>query len=289
MGKLTAVKIRSLVEPGRYADGDGLFLDLNAKASGRWVVRVQFDGKRREFGLGSLKAVSLADARDAAFVMRRKVAQGIDPVEERKQERLVVPTFAEAAKLVHEEHQAGWKNGKHQKQWLATLETYAFPLLGNRPVDQIEGPLIRDVLAPIWLSKPETARRVRQRIGIVLDWSCAKGLRKTEAPLRSISKGLPRQPKKDGHFAAMPYAGVPGFLGTLRERQSVGRVAMEALILTAARSGEIRGATWSEVDLDAGLWTVPASRMKMGRTHVVPLSAQAIAAFERAKTYKAGQ
>ncbi len=288
MGKLTAVKIRSLVEPGRYADGDGLFLDLNAKASGRWVVRVQSDGKRREFGLGSLKAVSLADARDAAFVMRRKVAQGIDPVEERKQERLVMPTFAEAAKLVHEEHQAGWKNGKHQKQWLATLETYAFPLLGNRPVDQIEGPLIRDVLAPIWLSKPETARRVRQRIGIVLDWSCAKGLRKTEAPLRSISKGLPRQPKKDGHFAAMPYAGVPGFMGKLQERQSVGRVAMEALILTAARSGEIRGATWSEVDLDAGLWTVPASRMKMGRTHVVPLSAQAIAAFERAKTYKAG-
>ena len=288
MGKLTAVKIRSLVEPGRYADGDGLFLDLNAKASGRWVVRVQSDGKRREFGLGSLKAVSLADARDAAFVMRRKVAQGIDPVEERKQERLVVPTFAEAAKLVHEEHQAGWKNGKHQKQWLATLKTYAFPLLGNRPVDQIEGPLIRDVLAPIRLSKLETARCVRQRIGIVLDWSCAKGLRKTEAPLRSISKGLPRQPKKDGHFAAMPYAGVPGFMGKLRERQSVGRVAMEALILTAARSGEIRGATWSEVDLDAGLWTVPASRMKMGRTHIVPLSAQAIAAFERAKTYRAG-
>ncbi len=123
MGTLTAVEIRSLIEPGRYANGDGLFLDLNAKASGKWVVRVQSDGKRREFGLGSLKAVSLADARDAAFVMRRKVAQGIDPVEERKQERLVVPTFAEAAKLVHEEHQAGWKNGKHQKQWLATIET----------------------------------------------------------------------------------------------------------------------------------------------------------------------
>lgn len=288
MGKLTAVKIRSLTEPGRYSDGDGLFLELNSKGSGRWLLRVQADGRRRDIGLGSLKSVSLADAREAAFLTRKKIAQGIDPVAKRKEERLVIPMFRDAAKLVHEEHQEGWKNGKHQKQWLATLETYAFPLLGNRRVDQIEGPLIRDVLAPIWLSKPETARRVRQRIGTVLDWACAKGLRKTEAPLRSISKGLPRQPKKDGHFAAMPYAGVPNFIGKLRERESVGRVAMEALILTAARSGEIRGATWSELDLHAGLWTVPAARMKMGRIHVVPLSAEAIATFERAKKFKAG-
>jgi integrase len=288
MGKLTVVKIRSLTEPGRYPDGDGLFLDITGKGSGRWVLRIQSGGKRREFGLGSLKIVSLAEARDAAFVMRKKIAQGIDPVEERKQERIVVPTFRNAAKMVHEEHQAGWKNGKHQKQWLATLETYAFPLMGDRLVDQIEGPLIRDALAPIWLSKPETARRVRQRIGAVLDWACAKGFRKTEAPLRSISKGLPRQPKKDGHFAAMPYAKVPTFIAKLRDRESVGRVAMEALILTAARSGEIRGATWTELDLETGLWTIPAVRMKMGRTHAVPLSAEVIATFERAKKFKVG-
>jgi integrase len=288
MGKLTALKIRSLAELGRYADGDGLFLDVTGKASGRWILRVQSNGRRREIGLGSLKNVSLADARDAAFVMRKKIAQGIDPVAERRQERQIIPTFRKAAELVHEEHEKAWKNGKHQNQWLATLKTYAFPKMGDLLVSEIEGPLIRDVLAPIWLAKPETARRVRQRIGTVLDWSYAKGFRPTEAPMRSLSKGLPRQPKKDNHFAALPYTAVPGFLVNLGERESIGRVALEALILTAARSGEIRGADWSELDLKAALWTIPATRMKMGRPHIVPLSAEAVAVFERAKKFKAG-
>lgn len=288
MGKLTAVKVRSLSEPGRYPDGDGLALELNAKASGRWVLRIQSNGKRRDIGLGSLKGVSLADAREAASIIRRKIAQGIDPVAERKQERQVIPTFQHAADLVHKEHQQGWKNGKHQKQWLATLQTYAYPSLGNRLVSKIEGPAIRDVLAPIWLSKPETARRVKQRIGAVLDWAYAKGYRSSEAPMRALSRGLPRQPKKDGHFAAMSYTELPAFLAMLRDRESVGRFALEALILTAARSGEIRGAEWAELNLDAALWTVPASRMKMGRTHIVPLSPAAVDAFRRAKIYKVG-
>jgi integrase len=142
------------------------------------------------------------------------------------------------------------------------------------------------VLAPIWLAKPETARRVRQRIGAVLDWSYAKGYRPTEAPMRSLSKGLPRQPRKDGHFAAMPFTDVPKLIVRLRERSSVGRFAMEALILTAARSGEIRGATWSEIDLEAGMWTVPANRMKMGRVHHVPLAPEAVDVFRRAEALR---
>lgn len=288
MGKLTALKIRSLAEPGRYADGDGLFLDVTGKAAGRWVLRIQSNGRRREIGLGSLKNVSLADARDAAFVTRKKIAQGIDRVAERKEARQAIPTFRKAAELVHEEHEKAWKNGKHQKQWIATLRTYAFPRMGDLLVNEIEGPLIRDVLAPIWLAKPETARRVRQRIGTVLDWSYARGFRATEAPTRSLSKGLPRQPKKDNHFAALPYASVPGFLEKLGERESVGRIALEALILTAARSGEIRGATWSELDLKAALWTVPAARMKMGRAHTVPLSPEAVAVFQRARKFEVG-
>lgn len=282
MGNLTVVKVKSVTEPGRYSDGDGLMLKVKPGGSKSWVLRVQVDGKRRDIGLGSAKTVSLAEARQAADELRRKLARGIDPIAERKQERVVIPTFREAAVLVHEEHKAAWKNGKHQAQWLSTLKSYAYPDLGDLLVSEIEGPIIRDVLAKIWLTKPETARRVRQRIGTVLDWAYAKGYRASEAPMRSLSKGLPRQPKKDGHFAAMSFADVPAFLQILRRRESMGRLALEALILTAARSGEIRMAKWPELDLKAGLWSIPAERMKMGRPHIVPLSSQAVDVFNRA-------
>jgi hypothetical protein len=139
MGKLTAVKIRSLTQPGRYSDGDSLFLEINGRGAASWILRVQTGGKRQDIGLGSTKAVSFADARDAAFTTRKKIAQGIDPVAERKQERLVVPTFRDAATTVHQEHQAGWKNGKHQNQWLSTLMTYAFPTIGHLPVVRSRG------------------------------------------------------------------------------------------------------------------------------------------------------
>ena len=181
-----------------------------------------------------------------------------------------MPTFKDAAGTVHGEHKVGWKNGKHQAQWINTLETYAFPKLGNSLVSEIEGPAIRDVLAPIWLTKPETARRVRQRICAVLDWAYAKGYRSSEAPLRSLSRGLPRQPRKDGHFAAMPFADIPAFFIRLRQRTSVTRLAIEFLILTAARSGEVRGACWSEIDLVDKVWLIPAERMKASKEHRVP-------------------
>ena len=286
MGQLTAMKIKTLTEPGRYTDGDGLMLIVATGGARSWMLRARIEGKRRDIGLGSLKVLTLAEARAKATELRRQIAQGIDPIAERKKVEDPVPTFREAATLVHEEHKAAWKNGKHQDQWINTLTTYAFPKLGDRLVNDIEGPIIRDVLAPIWLAKPETARRVRQRIGAVLDWSYARGYRPTEAPMRSLSKGLPRQPRKDGHFAAMPFTDVPKLITRLRERSSVGRLAMEALILTAARSGEIRGATWSEVDLDAGMWTVPAERMKMGKVHHVPLAPEGIDVFRRAEALR---
>ena len=286
MGKLTVLKVKSLKEPGRYADGDGLMLVVGSSGSKSWVLRVQSNGPRRDLGLGSEKHVSLGDAREAAAEARRKLAKGIDPVAERKQARANVLTFREAAKQVHGEHQAAWRNGKHRSQWLTTLENYAFPAFGDLPVDQIEGPAIRDVLAAIWLSKPETARRVRQRIGTVLDWAYASGLRPSEAPMRSLSKGLPRQPKKDSHFAALPYELVPGLVAKLRERVSMGRLALEFLILTAARSGEVRLATLPEIELDGRLWSIPGERMKMGRPHQVPLSDPAVAVLEKAQFFR---
>ena len=282
MGKLTALKLKALTEPGSYTDGNGLMLVVGSGGAASWKLRVTIAGKRRDIGVGSLKSLSLADARMKAGELRRQIAQGIDPIAERKKVVDPVPTFRDAAARVHEEQKATWKKGKHQDQWINTLTTYAFPKLGDRSVNDIEGPLIREALLPIWLLKPETARRVRQRIVAVLDWSYAKGYRPTEAPLRSLSKALPRQPRKDGHFAALPFNDVPDLIRRLRERSSVGRLALEALILTAARSGEVRGACWKEIDLDAALWTIPAERMKMGRVHQVPLCAAALDTLLRA-------
>ncbi|OYW16160.1 MAG: integrase [Novosphingobium sp. 12-64-8] len=286
MGKLTAIGIRKLKEPGRYSDGEGLILKLIAPGKGSWILRVQSDGKRRDIGLGTLSDRNLSEARETAREIRRKLKAGVDALAERKRERLVIPTFRAAAKSVHEEHQLAWKKGKHQAQWFNTLETYVFPAFGDTAVSEVHGPAIRDVLAPIWLTKPETARRVRQRIVSVLDWACAKGFRETEAPTRSITRGLPRQPRKNGHFEALPFKELPSFMTALRERTSVGRLALEFLILTAARSGEVRGCLWSELDLKKKIWTIPAERMKAGNSHLVPLSDAALDVLQRAKAFK---
>jgi integrase len=249
------------------------------------VVRVQKAGRRRDFGLGSFSKVPLSLARERAAEVRAQVESGLDPVLER-QKAAGVPTFKVAAALVHSEHKRGWKNGKHREQWLATLRAYAFPVLGDLPVNKIEAGHVRDVLGPIWLDKAETARRVRQRIGTVLDFAVGKNWRSHAIDMRTVTKALPRQPKKEGRFEAVPYSEVPAFLQLLCERTSMGRLALEALILTAVRSGEIRGARWSELDLDAALWTIPADRMKAGKEHIVPLSPEALDVFKRAKALR---
>lgn len=287
MGKLTALQIRNLKEPGRYGDGDGLALVLTSHNKGYWVLRSTIKGRRRDIGLGSLSLVTLKEARENAFDMRRDIQRGIDPIAERKKQEVVVPTFTSAARIVHAEQKASWKNGKHQNQWITTLEKYAFPTLGDRLVNDIEGPLIRECLLSIWLDKPETARRVKQRIGVVLDWAYANGMRETEAPMRSLGRALPRQPKQDSHFAAMPYEDIQAFIKHLHNRTSVARLALEFLILCASRSGEVRGAKWAEVDLKNRLWTIPAERMKVGKEHVVPLTHAAIGVLQRARPYYA--
>lgn len=287
MGKLTAVQLRNLSEPGRYSDGEGLILKFFGAGRGSWIVRVQANGKRRDIGLGTLADVSLAEAREAARLVRRETKTGVDVVLERKKERSEVPNFKSAAELVHAENKVAWKNGKHQSQWINTLEAYVFPAFGEMLVSDIEGSHIRDALATIWLTKPETARRVRQRIAAVLDWAYAKGYRSSEAPMRSLARGLPRQPKKKGHFEAIPYEKVPALIDELRERPSVGRLALEFLILTAARSGEVRGCTWTELDLKGRTWTIPANRMKAGKVHIVPLDDATLNVLERAKLFRA--
>jgi integrase len=282
MASLNATQIRALKEPGRYSAGEGLIINIAAGGSRSWLLRVQHNGKRRDFGLGSLRDVSLAEAREKARDYRRQLRSGIDPLVARQAPSKRVPTFREAARTVHAEHKLGWKNTKHGAQWLATLEAYAFPHFGELPISEINTGHVRDALAEIWLMKPETARRVRQRIGTVLDYAHGKGWLEHPLAMAPVNKSLPRQPRRTGRFEAMPFAEVPSFCRSLQERRSMGRLALEALILTAARSGEIRLARWSELDLEAGLWTVPAERMKAGKTHVVPLSREATAVFKRA-------
>ena len=278
---LNAVKIRSLTKPGRYGDGRGLYLVVTPAGTKKWVLRVVVNKIRRDFGLGSAMSVPLAEVRERADEYRRMIRQGLDPKEEKdkRQAAAKMPTFRTAAMSVHNENKPTWKNAKHGQQWLNTLRDYAFPDLGDMAVDKIDGPAVHGVLLKIWLIKPETARRVRQRIGTVLDWCHAKGYRPHALDMRGLSRGLPKQPKKMAHHAALPYDDVPEFIATLRAMDHIGstvRLAFEFLILTAGRSGEVREARWSEVDLEERKWTVPAERMKMGRQHVVPLSDRAI-------------
>ncbi|CCA93379.1 integrase arm-type DNA-binding domain-containing protein [Novosphingobium sp. PP1Y] len=287
MGKLTATAVKAATNPGRYSDGDGLFLLVGPTGARSWIVRVQKDKKRRDFGLGSAAKVPLALARERARTVRSQIEAGIDPISERRK-AAGIPTFREAAASVHAEHKGGWKNDKHRKQWLATLEAYVFPAFGDVSVGTVDAPAVRDVLAAIWLTKPETARRLRQRIVTVIDWAVAKGYRDGPLAMAVIDKALPKQRAKVKHHTALPYADLPAFMMTLRESESMGRLALEAVILTAARSGEVRMMEWAELDLDAGLWTVPAERMKAGREHVVPLPSQAVAFFERMKAHKRG-
>jgi len=280
MGKLSATAVKAATRPGRLGDGDGLFLLVQPGGTKSWVCRVQKNGNRRDFGLGSASKISLAQARERARQIRTWMEMGLDPLFERRKAQ-GVPTFKEATAKVLTAHRKAWRNEKHEAQWLQTLKAYTFPHIGDVRVSEITGPMIRNVLAEIWLTKPETARRVRQRIGTVLDWAYASGYRESEAPMRAITKGLPKQPKKDGHFAAMPYAKVPRFVLKLRERESFSRLALEFAIFTAARSGEVRGASWDEIDLEEKLWTIPKERMKAHREHVVPLCPRAIRIIER--------
>jgi integrase len=289
MGKLNALQVKN-AKPGRHSDGKGLLLLVKPSGAKSWILRAQADGKRRDFGLGPVDLVSLQEAREKALEGRKMLRAGFDPSVEWKRSRRVLPTFEAAARHYHENVKAGWKNGKHNAQWITTLETYAFPLIGKETVDRVEASHIESVLQPIWMTVPETARRVRQRIGSVLDYAHGQGWRATEAPMRavqSLMKGL-KQPKK-GNFAAMPYSELPSFVKRLREAgPSIGRSALEFLILTAARSGEVRGALWGEIDWEMAQWNIPAERMKMGEPHSVPLTSRALAILKEMQAHSRG-
>ncbi|MBK6490226.1 MAG: integrase arm-type DNA-binding domain-containing protein [Sphingomonadales bacterium] len=277
---LTALKVKN-AKAGRHVDGRGLCLLVKDTGARTWVLRMQKDGRRRDYGLGPVAELSLADARDAAAALRRQVRAGVDPVAERRMARKVVPSFEAAARHCYEALKEGWKNRRHAN-WISSFENHVFPIIGTRPVDAVDSTAVLEVLSPIWLEIPDTARRILQRVGAVLDFAHIKGWISGEVSLRSVRKGLPRQTEKVGHLAAMPYADVPALLAKLvAASPTTGRDALRFTIYNAVRSNETRFAVWTEFDLDKAIWTIPGERMKARETHVVPLSAPAVALLRR--------
>lgn len=275
--RLTAVAVKRL-GPGRHADGNGLWLDVDESGARRWFLRTMVHGRRRDIGLGGVSWVSLAEARETAVRLRKVAREGGDPIAVRDQGKRASMSFAQAAQKVHAEHiAANNRNAKHVAQWLATLEKHAFPIIGAKPVHAVEQADILRVLAPIWTERPETARRVRQRLRTVLDWARTAGHRDGVNPVDGVEKGLARQRDKPKHFAALPWRELPALMPRIAAVKGMGAIALRFCILTAARSGEVRGATWAEVDQGAKVWTIPAGRMKAGITHRVPLSDDAMA------------
>ncbi len=272
-----------------YADGNGLYLRVDPSGTKRWVQRLTVHHRRRHIGLGGWPMVTLTEARDVAYENRRLARAGGDPLAEKR--RRAMPTFAEAARTVIAMHRPTWRSAKHAAQWSATLEAYAYPEMRSLSVGTITTADVLRVLAPIWTTKAETARRVRQRIGAVMEWAIAQGYRSDNPAGEAITAVLPRTARSREHHAALDHREVVHVIRAVRDSTaslSV-RLAFELLVLTAARSGEVRHARWSEVDVAAATWTIPAERMKAGKPHRVPLSKRALAVLAPAKKLDGGE
>ncbi len=278
---LTAMAVKKLKEPGFYADGNGLYLRISKTGAKSWVQRIVIKGRRVDIGLGGVSYVSLAEARELAKENRKIARRGGDPLEQRRRQS-AIPTFEEAARKVFDLHRPTWRNKKHAGQWISTLSRYAFPIIGGIKADAITTADILAVLSPIWTEKPETARRVKQRIGAVLKWCVAQGWR-ADNPAETIDRALPKQERKQKHHASLPYEQVAQAIEAVRGSDAwiSTKLAFEFLVLTATRSGETRGARWDEIDGDT--WTIPAERMKMKLPHRVPLSARALEILDEAR------
>lgn len=285
MGKLTNKQVEN-AKPGRHSDGDGLNLLVSSKGAKSWVLRVQVDGKRKDIGLGSLAAYGLAEARDRARELRKTAKQGRDPIAERDKDSNAPPSFKEAAQACHDAKAPGWSD-KTAAAFLSSLAAHVHPKIGKLRVDSITERDVAAALSPVWHSKPALAKKLRHRIGLILDYSKANGWRNEGAPRQSLSALLSKQ-QEGGNFASMPYEELPPFIAKLEAKtETIGRLALLFTILTAARNGEVRDAMWSQIDLEAGEWRRPASMMrKNGEAHTITLSPEAVAILERAKQWR---
>jgi integrase len=289
---LRARQVETRKTPGLVGDGGGLYLQIAPSGAKTWIYRFQLRGRRRDMGLGSAAVYALAEARRKAAEARRLVAEGVDPIERR--DALAATAAASGAKAMTFQacaenyiraHRAGWRNPQHAAQWPATLAAYVYPVFGAVPVQMVDVGLVMRAVEPIWSTKPETAGRVRGRIESVLDWASARGYRHGDNPARwrgHLENLLPKKSRvrRVEHHAALPYAELADFMVELRQQQGVAARALEFAILTAARTGEVIGARWDEIDFRECMWTVPAERMKAAKEHRVPLSDGALAILE---------
>ena len=283
MGKLTAVAVKAASQPGRLGDGGTLYLHIARGGTKSWVQRITIDGRRHDIGLGGWPVVSLASARRRAAENRSAVADGRNPLAEKR--RSMVPTFRQAATQTLKALKPRWRNLKHSVSWMQTLERHAMPRLGHMPVDRIGREDVLAVLTPIWGTVPETARRVRQRIRATLRWCWAHGYVEQNVAGEAIDGALPKMPAIKSHFRALPYRDISSALKTVEASKAswAAKLCLRFLILTAARSGEARGAKWDEIDFEAKEWRIVGERMKAGTAHRVPLSGPAMAVLERAR------
>ncbi len=288
MGKLTALALARPMKSGLHPDGDGLYLQVGGSGARSWIYRFTLNGKQRYLGLGSLTAIPLKRARELAAQARQLRAEGIDPVDRRREQRATSRlaamrgmTFRQCAERLMDAHEGTWRNAKHRQQWHSTLATYVYPVIGGLSVQAVDTGIVVEVLQPIWTSKPETASRVRGRIEATLDWATVAGYRAGDNPARwrghlvhlLAARAKVRAVK---HHAALAYSEIPAFMAGLRERQSTSARCLEFTILTAARTAEAIGARWPELDLNGGVWTLPGTRMKMGAEHRVPLAPRVV-------------
>lgn len=277
-GRLTVAKANRVTEPGRYADGGCLYLVVTPSGAKQWVARLTIHGRQTDLGLGGASYVSLAEAREEAARLRKTESNGGDPRAERRRETI---TFEDAAKRVHAALLPTWRNAKHAETWLATVEAHANTQFGRRPIETVGTADVLKVLTPIWTEKHETAKRLKQRLATIFDWAKGVGHYPHENPVNGLKKALPMVKRRPEHMLAMDWQELPEFMQDLARREGVSARTLEFLIVTATRSGEARGARWSEIE--GKVWTIPGERMKRGVPHRVPLSAEALAVLERMK------
>jgi integrase len=292
--RLTPLKVSALTKPGHHGDGLNLYLQIGKTGAKSWLFRYMVDGRSRELGLGPLHTVSLAAARERAKAAREALLAGVDPLEAKREKVAAIRaqearsmTFAECAHAYLSEHSSGWRNDKHRRQWATSLAT-ANGAIGSFDVALIDTAMLTKLITPVWTATPETGSRLRGRIEKVLDWAMARGLREGANPARwkgHMEHLLKARPKAE-HHSAMPFTDLPLFMQRLREKDVISARALEFTILTASRTSEAIGARWEEVDLDAGVWVVPAERMKAGRAHRAPLSDRAVAILKGCSDYR---